>query len=151
MKSRSIAFDPTSTEQHEHLCCVWALVRVGRTGVLKGRQSVLARLMAEHPEYQLFWEDRTAGELRATDGINPDLHIILEAIIGEQIEAGSPIEAKIAYEYLKSKMKPHEARHIMVRAFARSICGIIPLGSMDGQALPSGYVEKLAELSGYKK
>jgi hypothetical protein len=146
----AVVFDPTSAEQHEHLCCVWALVKAGRSGVLKGRQAALARTMAEHPEYQPFWEDRNGAEICARTGINPDLHIVLESIIGEQIETGIPIEANIAYEYLISRMKPHDARHVLSKEYARSVCGVIIVGNSSSLPLPTGYLDRLTKLTGYR-
>jgi hypothetical protein len=82
--------------KHEYFCVLWQLVKKGELKVLEGRRKRLGLLMLEHRRYQYFWEIPSAfaaDEISSAidrEGVNPDLHVEIEAAIQEQIENGDP-------------------------------------------------------------
>jgi len=89
------------------------------TGIdLSKEAEYIKDMLAEHPEYV---DDFVSGKER--DGMNPRLHVFVEAIIQIQIAENDPPEARKAHLALMAgqSMNAHEARHALGKAFMEVI------------------------------
>jgi len=91
----------------------FSLLRLSETfGVtMSNEEEIIKDIIDEHPEYAGFLDE---GELQMEDGttINPQLHIIVESIVQNQLATGQPKDVQQAYlALLKENVDPHEARH----------------------------------------
>jgi len=90
-KSKNL-FGCITALEHEYYCTIWKLVKMGELENLEGRRKNLGQLMIEHPQYQYFWEipySFAESELRKAfeqEGVGPDFHLTVEAVIVEQVE-----------------------------------------------------------------
>jgi len=69
-------------------------------------------VLADHPDLRILWDARThlPGEI-VIKGVNPILHILVEAVAERQVVSGDPPEARETFERLKhAGLSSHAAR-----------------------------------------
>lgn len=118
------SFRSIGSLEHQYYNDLWESVKSDKLETLDGRMKITGRLMLEHPEYQYFWEipypfaETEIEKALEEEGVNPDLHLAVEAMIAEQLENRNPPEISGAYEALiATGVDQHEARHVIGRVF----------------------------------
>jgi len=89
-------------------------------------ESVIADVIALHPEYQSLLEDaRAAVAFEAPPGgaqENPFLHMGLHLAVREQIAIDRPPGVRAVFDGLKARLgRLHEAEHVLVESLAETL------------------------------
>lgn len=102
---------------------IWRRVKAGKK--LQGEEALLGKLMQEHQEYHNTWEfaDVTAeSPYDVETEENPFLHIILHAVVENQIKQNDPPEVGVVLGKLMAKGDSrHEAVHEIARVLVEEI------------------------------
>jgi len=110
----------------------------------------IARVIALHPEYHHFFNDREdflERDFEVDDGMNPYLHLSLHLALEEQAAMRHPPEVAKALDYMISmkKMERHDALHKILEILAETVYQIQRRG---GEPDVFAYVARLKELIG---
>jgi hypothetical protein len=107
-------FNPSREEVRQFFCEAWA--KHQRSGILTAMESIAARWIVEHPEYQAILnnlEQAQQAEYTPEKGqTNPFLHLSMHMSISEQIQIDQPPGIREASRQLTIKLdSEHEAQH----------------------------------------
>jgi Domain of unknown function (DUF1841). len=105
-------------------CEVWDRYCAGQA--LEPLETVLAEIIAQHPEYHALLEDTEAAvvwEFPPELGeANPFLHLALHMAIQEQIAADRPPGVRVIYQRLMARYgEAHETEHRIMECLAESL------------------------------
>jgi hypothetical protein len=151
-------FSSIASLEHEYYCRIWELVKPGKLETLEGKRRILAQLMLEHDQYQYFWEipysfaETELEKAFEEEGVNPDLHLVIEAIIVEQVENTDPPEISKAYDaLLAAGINKHEARHVIGRVFIDMLWEGSQMAKKGQQPDEDFYLRRIRYLTKYPK
>jgi Domain of unknown function (DUF1841) len=107
-------FNPSRDEVREFFCSAWT--KHTNAGILTPMESIAARWMVEHPEYQDIlsdFEKAKAQDYTPEKGqSNPFLHLSMHMSISEQVQIDQPPGIREASRQLMFKLdSEHEAQH----------------------------------------
>lgn len=114
----------------EHLHLIWRMAREGALDGLTGEEKQLAEIMLTHSdEYfnQFEFADVLADrEFNPESEVNPFLHVVLHAVIENQLKNRDPIEAFQFYNaMLRNKCISHEATHLLMTILLKYLFPIL--------------------------
>jgi len=116
---------------------------------LEGENALIARVMDNHPEFDIFWP---LGELAAhpqevgDSVVNPFVHTALHLAVEKQAEALSPQETAAALYHLeKSGCTRHDALHQILAIYSEIYFYTFRRGEAFEETI---YIEMLKELRG---
>jgi hypothetical protein len=139
-------FNPTKDEVREFFCNSWKKHQAH--SVLTPMESIAARWIVEHPEYQpilLDLEQAKALDYTPEKGqTNPFLHLSMHMSLTEQIQANQPLGIREIAHALRDKLaSEHDAQHQMMECLGQVIWSAQRQGTMpDMQA----YLDSLKAL-----
>jgi hypothetical protein len=114
---------------------------------LEGENALIARVMDNHPEFDLFWPlgDLAALPQEVGDSVvNPFVHTALHLVVEKQVESLSPQETAAALYHLeKSGCTRHEALHQILTIYAENYFYTFRRGEAFEETV---YIEMLKEL-----
>jgi hypothetical protein len=105
---------------------IWNKVKRGET--LEGEEKTIGELLLQHAEFRQTWDtaDQLADKEFDADDVNPFMHITIDTIVMNQIDQGTPIEVKQAYERLRAGGMEHlDALHEIDRAFINELWPVL--------------------------
>jgi len=126
-------------------CEVWRKQREG--AALQPLEEMVARIVAEHPEYHRLLEDPATLEQDYTPEsgqTNPFLHMGLHIAIQEQLAADRPVGIREVYRQLMQRhADPHDVEHRMAECLAEGIWEAQRSGTAPDE---NAYLERLRRL-----
>jgi hypothetical protein len=126
-------------------CEAWRKQRAGE--VLQPLEDMVARIVAQHPEYHRLLEDPAILEQDYTPEAgqtNPFLHMGLHIAIQEQLAADRPPGIREIYQALTRRLvDSHEVEHRMTECLAEGIWEAQRNGTQPDEA---AYLERLRKL-----
>ncbi len=151
-------FSSIAPLEHEYYCRIWELVKQGELENFECRRKILAQLMLEHDQYQYFWEipysfaETELEKAIEEEGVNPDLHLVIEAMIVEQVENTDPPEISQAYDaLLATGIDQHEARHVIGRVFIEMLREGLQMAKKGQQLSEDFYLRRIRYLAKHPK
>jgi hypothetical protein len=115
--------------------------------VLEPLESLVAQIIAVHPEYHAMLEspDKLDQDFTPESGhSNPFLHMGLHIAIQEQLAADRPAGIRVLYQQLMQRhADPHEIEHRMTECLAETIWEAQRAGGVPDE---TAYLERLRKL-----
>jgi hypothetical protein len=139
-------FNPSKEEVRQFFCEAWA--KQQRSGILTPMESIAARWMVEHPEYQGILSDLESAkgaEYTPEKGqTNPFLHLSMHMSITEQVQIDQPPGIREASKQLSIKLdSEHEAQHKIMECLGQVLWNAQRDGTPPDMA---AYVEAIKKL-----
>lgn len=123
-------FNPSREQVRQFFTDAWSRHKSG--GILTPLETMAARIMEQHPEYQADLEDPEAAarDYSVEAGrTNPFLHMSMHLAIQEQISIDHPPGIRAAYDSLATRLGPHETEHVIMEALGQVVWEAQRLGS----------------------
>ncbi len=117
-------FNPSRDEARRFLVDAWQKYRASQP--LSDLEAIVARIVAQHPEYHAVLEspERHAHRDYAPEGgeTNPFLHLSLHLAVAEQLAIDQPPGIRAAFERIRdARGDEHAALHALIECLAETV------------------------------